>query len=256
MRLQIPQGTISVQETSETSRISPHSGRHLRAVQGTVHARSSEHATVYEALSGAEPLVSADDNEGNTQWRSRILQYSIIGSEYSYQIELTELEEVRAEKLILDGHLELTPYRYEEAEAIPNSGVIEIVCRIRTTPQLTESLFKLMLQGPSYFPVIREGVSSEPRSMRFGQCTWSRDEESGVDKHNLFLMEEGYDSRATPAASVSFTDSPVRGALAFEMEYFRGILDLLQEKGILSDAERTGAAQMAREKAYRRSRDF
>jgi hypothetical protein len=257
MRLKVDGGIVTVFETQHETTVSPYTGRQLNTFEGVANASNKhQHEIIYGALNAAEPLVAiAEDESENGRWRSRVTQYSITNERYEYHVQLSEVEELSAERLILNEDFELEPYQYEESEALTGTGIIQINCRVRTSPDQTERLFELMGRK-DYFPVVRVGVAAEPRMMRFGVCPWSRHPDPGYDKHELLLLDRAFDERPSPGRGDLFPDTTARARLAFEMEYLRGILDLLESKGVLTNEERKHAAETAGVKYIRRSFDF
>lgn len=260
VKLKAMDGVIALRETETSKKESPFTGRQLRVVEGNANAAGKrEHEVVYSALNEREPLVSVDDQgKENGSWRSRVKQYSISDGRYVYTVVLNEVEMIQADRLILGKRLELKPYHYEESEALTDTGVVEIRCRVEIAPDETERLFEFMNSGDTYFPVVREGVTTEPRVMRFGRCTWSRDDEANVDRHALLLIDRAYDDHMDSGKTAVGlgSDYAARAHLAFEMEYLRGALDLLEEKDVITHGERQQLVASADSKAKRREMDF
>jgi len=119
--------------------------------------------------------------EGGVEGKS----FKIHSTRFSYVVddplvthswELEEVETLAPSKLTL-GDLEVVPYKYRETiKAIGTSGegILDIIARVALSPEQEAQLHNL----PLYFNVVRWGVNSEPKEMRFGQVMWSQ-EESG-----------------------------------------------------------------------------
>ncbi len=153
--------------------------------------------------------------------------FTVGRREQLYKWTLTEKEDLKLETLEL-GEVVLNPYKFEEE--IQNGSLI-INARVEVDALTQDALRTL----PKYFPVIRRGISDEPRSMRFGQPLWS-ETESGNTKQRYVLVEESYD--ATP--SQGFLEPQfgnVRDSLAVAKVQLEKLIQLLESKGLISSEE-------------------
>lgn len=257
MKLQINEaGALTVRVEQEYSETSRHTGEPLRRLTVSAHGRFSahEHEAILAALEGGEVFSLASDGNPDTRWRPRLMQWRSSDAETSYQFELLEDEgDLMPEMLDLSG-VPVKPYQYSED---PGRGEADITirCRVRTSPDETEQLFALMSETERYFPVTRQGVSDEPRTMRFGLCRWSRHEEEGYDKHSLVLVEEAPDEpRDSPPLVVP--DWKVRHYTAFHQRLFHLLFERLEEKQVLSEGEADELMRLAEQERSRVMREF
>ena len=181
--------------------------------------------------------------DGTVQLR----QWTQSDSRYFYTLTLREVETLNIEVLVL-GDLEIHPYQYMEdsLEGLKIDGKVEL------SEEDSEKFLQLQSKG-GYFPVIRRGIQEEAREMRFGAVYWSSG--NGTVKYAFVLVEK------TPADEASSLplgqlEPKVRSYLAFEVALRKGLIELLQEKGIISSEEVTGLKEKAESEKWRVENEF
>jgi hypothetical protein len=213
---------------------SPHTGKTLRRLSTEITvpaARARAIATLLEA----QPLVDEDGNE----WSGRIESesYGEVQGLHHLKIGWEEQERVQANAIEFEG-LSLKPSRYEERA---DDDGVAISLRARLTPAETEKVRDLQ-QRPStedelYFPVVRRGVSDEPRRMRFGRVLWQALEDGNAD-YDITLVDESLDKE--PRSGFGAIGEPHTGHLLNAVEQLLGerdaLLDALKSAGVLDDA--------------------
>jgi hypothetical protein len=166
---------------------------------------------------------------------------------------LSEREELKLESLQI-GDMTLTPYKYED-----HFDLNALIC---TTCMIVDATtYENLRNLPAYFPVIRKGISDEPRSMRLGLVLWSSDDEETF-KVKATLVEESYDKngRALNLLEPMFTN--VMQQLAVTSARFTQLLNVLEAKGILTEEEKNGVFEVPeselrhREDLFYRLRDL
>lgn len=166
---------------------SPHTHQQLQRLEASFSVLGDiEASRVRDAITGREP-IGIDPDTGR--------RFRVVSSSYSYHdssstnfvVELQETELL--EPISLDiGGIPVVPTRYSEE---PAQGGIVVNALVAVSDDVAERLEDLIVDGPLYFEVVREGVEEGARSMRFGQCLWSTEEEGRA--YLLVLVEEGVD---------------------------------------------------------------
>lgn len=183
-------------QTESTFR-SRHSGAELRRVKANLVVEANEeNNTLLEVLGRAPDKreLSSTDGHGTVLARWRIVDSSyrqtLVGghSTYHHFLELEEAEDLKPKRPHVSGR-SLEPYSYHE-EFDDDALIIE--AKVQTTKSELDE-FKKLLRTEGYFPVVREGISSEARDMRFGRPSWSAHEENV--KLKLILVDKVYDDR-------------------------------------------------------------
>ena len=147
-----------------------------------------------------------------------------------------EQERVQANTIEFEG-LSLHPSRYDEHAE--DDGVA-ISFRARLTPAETEKV-RTLQQRPSakadlYFPVVRRGVSDEPRRMRLGRVLWQALEDGNAE-HDITLVDESLDKK--PTSAFALIGEPHTRHLLNAVEQLaaerNALLEALKSAGVLDD---------------------
>jgi len=242
-----------VDETDGT--VSPHTGRMLRHITiETVFCGEDEHEHAEECLV-RDAKIDTTDAEGNTATSlvgKRSYSFTSGSSQYRYTVELDAYEELRVTQLDIDD-LSVIPYHYEERA---EKGGIVIDARARLDAKQYDRLLALLQSDIDYWPVVRRGISDEARQMRLGgMLRWSQ--EGDIVKHDILLIEKGHDEeRPGRIGLLEPQTSYTRWTLASTTELLDGLLDLLGNKGVLTEMERTALRGATKERALERCREF
>lgn len=224
--------TIPVKITHSDVFISPHSGRELRQIEGTVQNSSEElHDWFMQVLKqqAIEGILLPDTPvEQARWWNVKLRQWTQSGSRYSYTVEIREIEPLDIQELIVD-QVHLQPYRYKEDA----QDGLRIDVKVELSKDDNEQFLKIWANG-GYFSVIRRGIQDEPREMRFGSVYWSEHVEKF--KYDFVLVERTTADEA-PRHPWDLPGANARVYLAFEIALRRNLFDLLLKKGIISDEE-------------------
>ena len=110
-----------------------------------------------------------------------------------------------------------------------------ITALIKLNPKEFDEL-KSIYFGDIYFPVIRQGISEEPKEMRFGQSIWSRDEETVTFK--IYLVDKKHDEEEDNSLGLFQPEmGNIKDLLAANTEKFFSLLKILEQKKILTSDE-------------------
>lgn len=236
---------VPVQVENVATVASPHTGRELYNVRGTVHNTSEEsHRWFLELLKNqpADGLPSPETmGSPARQWKLQLRTWSQSGARYQYIVDLQEAEMFNVETLVLRD-IEVHPYDYKERL----EGGLRIDAKIKLSLEMKERFLDL-LKGGGYFPVIRRGIQAEPREMRFGAVYWSAHED--VTKYDLVLVERTPADEA-PTTPWDLPGESARAYLAFEIALRRELFALLKDKGVLSEEEIANLRERAEQQEW------
>lgn len=202
-RLRLGDGEVRlhVKELSEERSYS--TGRGLRRVKAEATLYAEQDAAGIAALEAAiarDDPVEVVDEAGEARWfelHQRTLSYSNGYPDRDYVLELTEVEVLECQALLIDGRT-FVPFGYSEkvddvtGEIGEQLKALIIDAKVRLTEDELDWLWdrKGQREPDRYFPVVRQGVTDDPRRMRFGRILWDR--KDGVRAH-VVLVEETYD---------------------------------------------------------------
>jgi hypothetical protein len=208
-----------------------------------------------DAASGSVPLAGAIEG---TPRKFKVGPWSSTthdgAANVEYRVELHEVEEVTTPTLLIVNGIDTQPHHYEER--IQENG-ISISCRVKVSPEVAEQLWQMWISGepPNYFPVVRQGISDEPRQMRFGRCTWS-EHEDGV-KYELVLVDRTVDESGEPFRGFNEPElSNVMSMAASTTALVAALLDELGATALLTDEQIARVREKAQEGYSRRAREF
>jgi hypothetical protein len=224
---------VTVQVRRETRERSLHTGRELAELHGTV---TTAEAATHEWLSATLPeiterVISARDAEGERagRWLVSWNAYAVHGSAHTYTLILREAEDLSLEVLLLDG-MELYPYEYREQ--VVGDGLAIWAKLVGAEEDLLR--LRRLVRDRSAFPVIRRGISDEPRLMRVGVAEWSPFEDR--IKYRVALIDAGL-RESVAAELIGVEEENGRAALAYYANFIDRLSDRLVEKGVLSSEE-------------------
>lgn len=249
--LRLDGDVIQVPSESLPSALSKHTSQELRrlTVFPTIRGDAENSRFLSKLNQAKEQGLEVQDLDSQAVGR-----FSVESSSYSYTgrfqdnstlyrhtIELCEREVLKVSRLIIAG-MPVDPYRYEE-RLDGDALVIEGRYRLptETDRQVYDPLRKVL-----YFPVIREGISPESRSMRWGKTTWSRDGE--YTKRSFILVEDCYDQQHK---SLSWFEPELQNLMTqvSHLNYLvHGLSNLLAEKGLLESGELAALREITAEK--------
>lgn len=252
-RLRLSEGEIHLGVTEATEERSHSTGKTLRHLVADVRlargpgGRDDGIAALEAALKGDDPVEVLDESNVATpfQVRRRQMSYRQGEAERHYVLELNEVEPTDCADLVIDGRSFGKPDRYSEKvdDVRTEQGDELRALIVHATVRLSDDDLdwvwnRKRSNEPRYFPVVRQGVSDEPRSMRFGRVIWDRHDD-GL-RAFLVLVEETYDrdpDHQGPALLERPEDSTVRRQfLDLQVEMDR-LLELLVSKNVLTPDE-------------------
>jgi len=243
--------------------ISPHTGRTLRHVTlKTVVRGDDEHDRAEEHLVRDAKIQTTDGQDNGVTWvvakRSYSLTHGRSGAasvmEYRYSVELDEHEDLNLTQLEIDD-LIVVPYQFEEKA---ERGGIVIDARARLDAAQYARFMALYGSDNDYWPVVRRGISDEPRQMRMGwRLRWSKHDD--VVKHDILLVERACDEQPDGAGFAMLFEPEMsysRATLASTTELLDGLMDVLSNKGILTEPECRALREAAEQRTFARRREF
>lgn len=222
-------------EYNESS-ASKHTGNELERFSFTIRAKGNKKEMLDEVITNSKNGgVFAVDNTGGTQKEYKITNhsYSYNGNFtdeetiYTYSLELEQIEKLEIKQLVIAG-IKLSPYKYSEEY---DNGIIINTC-VRLSNEENEQI-KNAIGKNIYFEVIREGISQEPKTMRFGKTIWSEDGE--FTKESWVLVENIYDEKTPKLHHWNEPEwSNIQIELAIQKHINKSLLNLLMSKGIIT----------------------
>jgi hypothetical protein len=184
--------------------------------------------TVLDFVTNKEP-VTIRGNEKKFKIGKHSYNYRDGSESTTFNWELLELEELKLDKLVLNGW-EIAPYKYKET--FDSDGVLTSVFRV----ELSESGERQLRELPDYFPVIRKGINETPREMRFGQVLWSKSD-AGNYRMEVYLVDKLYDELGRRIALGEPRANNVGRRAASTAIRLSALVDILQAKGVITSEE-------------------
>lgn len=250
---------VAVTERVETE--SPYTGRQLDTLEVEFRLLSVDARERFaEMLRDRDATVESESGK-RYEASLRSQSYQDASPITHFTVELKEVEEIRATRVVIDGSLALVPDRYDERY---DDGAIAIRLTTTTTEALTDQLEAAITGGEQYFPVVREGVQEEPLEVRFGRCLWE-DQPDGSRKHFIVLVERSWDEERDRPPFKGPHEPEIRRleeAVASLQSLVRDLADQLVAAGTLSavdvDAisERTKAVAPPQLRQFDRAKDI
>lgn len=243
---------------SESTFHSKHTGRELKCIQvRLVEKEKRVHEKLLEILkAGREECIDSTDGKGKVlnKWKVKNNSYSYsegsYASNYHHSIELEEMEKLEVTSLKVGG-LELHPYFYKEK--FDEDALIIEAKVVLSKSQYSD--FREIMKKTRYFPVIRHGITEEPREMRFGVTRWS-EHEHGV-KHEILLIDKSYDDLKRGFGGFFDPEmSHMQDMIAIDTEILEELISALTNKDLLSIEEVDNIRARASERTRDRKREF
>jgi hypothetical protein len=253
MRINFGDQQIEAQIQEQAEIISNHTGAKLRKlkIQFAVTGEEANEAVLAIKTSG-ETIAAAIANEPAKSWK-------VVGDSYSYREgspiyrhawDLQEKEDLHIEKLILNG-VEFVPYAYKEA--FDEDQILTITAKVSLNPDELRQIRDLMKDG-GYFTVLRLGINSEGREMRFGRCLWSQ--HGDLVKHEIYLLDRAVDEDHKSGKILQPELNHIQRKLAILEGLSNELLSVLSEKGILTNEEIQRINNLSRERFVERLWEF
>lgn len=148
---------------------------------------------------------------------------------YNYALELEEQEKLDIDKLILDD-IELEPYLFEEEAK--KDGLL-ITARVKVIRDTWNKIIEITNRENIYFPVIRQGISTEPVEMRFGKIIYSENEEEV--KFRIILVEKVEDDKRLGIFQPELPNMKTK--IIQNLYGFEELVQILKEKDMLSEED-------------------
>jgi hypothetical protein len=217
----------------QDSHTSPFTGNVLEKLQTRLTVSRADAETIRQLVGAGE--VSSRDGRS---WTA-VIDTESYTNDGSHTLSMTwsEAEQVSASVVDFAG-LQLLPTTYEEREN--EDGSICVSFQATLTAEDTDvlrSLAAVKQDEDCYFPVIRRGVSDEPRSMRLGRVLWQR-LEGGQTAQEITLVDEAFDHSERNNALLALGGEPMISNLIAQLSRFQAqfesLLNELEAGGTLS----------------------
>lgn len=239
MRIKLKESYVTVDPTNEESFFSPFTGNQLKSFRITISVREQQLSKFEVDLDYVKKYGVSEVNDEGTEIR----KYNISNTSYSYSnnsdarkytLELSEVENIKIDKLLIEG-IELTPYEYEETLS---EGAIIINAKVNVTKDIANRIEGLYKIEEKYFNVIRKGISENPIKMRFGKNIWSEYEDE-VIKYRLIIVDKKYDTEENDIGRpFNYPElQNIQDMTLYHKSYNELLADLFVEKGLLSKEE-------------------
>lgn len=208
--------------------VSRSTGAELKRLTITIRTTDQDAGTLEHVLSGPDPLeMIGADGQALERWQARSLSHSFSNNSpvHTHVWELLQQEVLSIKSLQLDD-LEIVPYEYKET--FDEKDRITIDARSRLDPDQLLRFNAL----PTYFSVVRKGISDSPKEMRLGRCLWS--DHGEYVKQQIYLVDRAQDAeRQSALFQPEFNHSIV--AISEQTALLAALLEMLKAKGILDD---------------------
>jgi hypothetical protein len=257
MILKFGDGVIDVSEWEKLkSNISNSTGKEIEKFSFHIKIIGKNNVDKFlEKLKDKKENIFSIDENGNILkiYKVNNYPYSYSGSYqdertiYNFSIESEEIEELKIQKLILSGK-EFFPYDY--SETFDDCGLM-ISAKIKTKINLNKFIVEKN-KNEYYFPVLREGISNETKTMRFGQIFWSQNKDDY--KFDLVLVEKEWDDKKLDYSHSRNINK--ERSLAFLINYIDELTDFLVLKNLISSEEIKSVRKKAEDKVFLKMREF
>lgn len=251
--LEFADRSVPVEIRGESTERSKHTGAELRVITGRVRTSEEEMDEWFRNVVKSEGQQGVWSQRTPVQerwwWKVHLGTYSVSNGRYSYEVTMREPEDLQVDPLLL-GDLELTPYEYSERF---EGEFLMVDAKVLVSSEQRDRLEKMLDMG-GYLPVVRKGISDEPKQMRFGMCSWSEHDEG--TKYGLLLVDQRYDEGKRKPHIVSVEQGNIRQSLAYQMALTSGMLDLLVSKQVISEEEATQVRDTANDELQQWRRRF
>lgn len=184
-----------------------------------------------------EGEIIVEDSHGEGTFRSIIKarSFAIEGNPRQYTLEMVECEHLKISTVDIAG-IVVEPYDVRH-EVSDDAVVINMKSEVSLVDfeRINALNFR---EGQDYFDVVRVGIDDVPLKMRFGHNVWSRDND--IIKMGIVLVEDVYD-KGEEKFSSAFGEPELSMAIRY-IKQLRAmnerLLDILEQKGIISKAQR------------------
>ncbi len=252
IELKLGEDVVPVQVRRVSTVRSRHTGRSLAEVQGVVsisRAEANERLTQTLREVGSRAVrAAAGTVQGVREWSVFWNAYSSSGTEHAHTLILREVEELSLEALVVDS-VELHPYEYREEFTGDELTISAKFVGSRAGVLRLRALLKTR----ETFQVVRQGISDEPREMRFGVAEWS--EHGGQIRVRLVLVDTDAEAEEHPEL-LRVEEANTRASLAYHMNLTERLSELLIEKGISTPEEMETLRDAARDAPWPARREF
>lgn len=249
--------TVDLEE--ESTFRSKHTGAELKKAKiGLVAQTLQAHRLLLLKIRRAENQgISSTDEAGNItrRWKVSHSSFCCLGDEhdheYYHEIQIEEVEDLELTGLSING-IVLYPYFYEEEFDCDD---LNIKSRVMVTPD-QDAWLRLLMKEEKYFQVIRHGINSDPREMRFSNTIlWSK--HGGKFKYEIILVDRSYDERDRPLARLFQPQmSRMQSAVAAQAEMVEAMLETMVTRKYLTEGDVAEMRKKAAERVWDRKREF
>lgn len=212
---------------------SPFTKRDLQRLE-TVLTVSHEDADRIREFLG---IATMTDSDGSL-WSAKLdMEAYTDDGPHSLTITFSESERLHADRVEFEG-LSLTPTATRYEEHLNQDGSIGITFQSILTKEETDRLRSLHSAiGPEarYWPVIRRGITDEPRRMRLGRVIW-QPLHNGTIGHDITLVDEAFDTTEGSSALLGLAGEPQVGNLIGQVSEL-----LVQFEVLLAELRAAGA---------------
>lgn len=251
IQFRIDDQVVTAEVIDQQTTLSRNTGKELFQAEVSFRIHEDQRDSCTEAIrhGKVELLSPRGDSSKNIPVRVQEKQHSFtMGDPIQRCIwVLSEVEELNLEGLQI-GDVMVNPYRYSD-EFSDNA----LVCNFcfDTDAQTRKYLRSL----PKYFPVVRKGISDEPRLMRFGHVVWATDDEQTY-RFRVTLVEESYDKSGGGNGLLQPEFGNALEMLAEVTVRFSRLLDMLESKGVLAAGDRANIQEIMEEDWKERRTEF
>jgi hypothetical protein len=235
---------------SQSTATSQHTGREITELEVQFKAHERGKKAVEDALAiGVGTVLAEGDSSSEFAVTLYQKQHSFTIGEpiQTYTWSLRQREKLMTESLKL-GDMAVHPYRY--METISQDA---LVLTIRATVDATT--LQTLRALPLYFPVVREGISDEPRSMRFGAVIWSSADEQEF-KIQATIVEEKYDAKGNQHSFLEPMLGNLMKSVSSTNARFKTLVQILLSKGLITEEEKANIVEVSDEELRRRNYEF
>lgn len=237
--------------------LSRNTGKELIQFEVSFKAHESMREFFTQGLrNGTATLLPADGDD------SKGITVKLYEKQHSYTLGepiqrctwlLSQQEELTLESLQI-ADITLAPYKYRD-EFDQDS----LICNLCF--DLDAETYKHVRNLPMYFPVVRKGISEEPRTMRFGMVIWASEDEQNY-RMRATIVEESYDKTGIGHGFLEPMFTHMMEQLVVTTARLSKLLDLLESKGLLTEEEKKGVIEIPdserkdKKELFYRVRDF
>jgi hypothetical protein len=233
VRFKIEDRITTAELLNQQASISPNTGKELFQLEVSFRAHENTRGFFTQALQNGTAMLLAEDGDV-----AKSFTVGLYEKQHSYTMGdpiqrctwlLSQVEELNLESLQI-ADLTVNPYKYRE-EFSQDS----LICNFCF--DIDAETYKNVRNLPLYFPVVRKGISDEPRTMRFGQVLWASEDEQKY-RIRTTLVEESYDKSRIGHGFFEPMLTNMMEQLVVTTLRLTKLLDLLESKGLVSEEEK------------------